>query len=60
MCIRDRLSSQDNEEGQRARKIVNVMGIGTNSKGEMLDTDAASAQVNADLSLIHISRDQCR
>ena len=44
----NQLSSQDNEEGQRARKIVNVMGIGTNSKGEMLDTDAASAQVNAD------------
>lgn len=42
------LSSQDSDEGRRARGIVNAMGIGTDAQGGMLDTDAAAAQVNAD------------
>ena len=44
----NKLTSQDTPEGVRARGITNAMGIGTNHKGEILDTDAASAQVNAD------------
>lgn len=44
------LTSQDNAEGVRARGIANAMGIGTNAQGELLSTDSASAQVNADFS----------
>ena len=52
------LASQDDEEGERARKIANTMGIGANLRTGLFDSDAASAQINADFSRGDSAADQ--